>query len=281
MPIDRIATIDARRAATTLTNEWKRWKLNPSTVPYNGAVVPCLSEDLHQAIEHTCDAMADAGKPVEDEAKAFVLVFDELAIATQKWIQDASMQLPSAPPRGSVEMHNCFKRLEQLLQTARKPLPQPVKHLIDVQMVKPSQVAIIYGWKHDDGTPDTDKVREEYEQPGTHYDPKTWVHPMAKVEQAEVNALWANRSPRAPMFARLDADQRAPRTEIPSLDELLRVQAPVKQIMSLHGLDEETLELEASERGLILNGDRYEPIPQTEKPAKPVKEPAKAAAATK
>ncbi len=258
-----ILFVDAINAVKKLTQAYQSWMQQEGPhVPYNGAVVKGISEDLDNTIRKTCDAMADDRGPegileVDVKARPFVQVFDDIAVAFLKWIQDASMQLPSAPPRGSSDLHNAIDRLSALNKSHNHQLPPPIKQLLEVQHVSPRQVAIIYGWKTEDGSPDVQKVFEEQATPGTHYKSEEWVAPALKAAQAEFEAQWADREPRPVMFKQLEAKPQGEAPKPPSLDELFAAKAPKAQIMRLHKLTEEEVEFHASERGLSLVGERF------------------------
>lgn len=248
---------DALNAAKALLNAYQAWQSQEGPhVPYDGAMVKGISERLDRVIRQACDNTADCGDPVDEKARPFVLIFDDLAVAFLKWIQDASMQLPTAPPRGSTDLHNAIDRMAKLFESHNYPKPVPLKQLLEIQMVSPRQVAIIYGWKLPDGSPDVTKVFEEQASPGTHYNSETWVHPARKAIEAEFTKEWAQREPRSVMFRQLD-EKPSSKPNVPTLDELFAANAPKAQIMRLHRLSEEEIEIIAQERGLSLVGERF------------------------
>lgn len=256
-----LKALDVVNVARRLLAAYKQW--NESTEPgllrmWNGAPTKFISEDLHRNIEQACDATADLGLDVEPSARGLLLIFDDLEYFFMKWLQDASMQLPTAPPRGSNEIHNCMDRLTEKLRAQSLPQPRPIKQLV-AEKVSPHQIAIIYGWKNpEDNSPDTAKVHEEIEAPGTHYDAAQWVHPALKVIQAEVDKQWSEREPRGKSFESMQPEVKAPAPVIPTLDELFALKAPKAQILRLHkDLTEDDLEFQAAERGLSLVEDRF------------------------
>src|SRR5574343_2010099 len=104
--------IDVLNAAKKLVGVYQEWNSQDGPqVNWNGEVTKAISEQLHREIETACDLTADAGMEVEASGKAIVLVFDDIARYFLKWIQDASMQLQTAPPRGSSELLNSLDRL--------------------------------------------------------------------------------------------------------------------------------------------------------------------------
>jgi hypothetical protein len=252
-----LKAIDVMIVARTLMAAYKQWTEQDGPLRiWNGVSTKCISEDLHNHITEACNATADKGLQVEPAARGMLLVFDDLEYFFTKWIQDASMQLVTAPPEGSSELRNCFDRIAEILRVQSLPHPRPIKQLV-AEKVSPAQIAIIYGWKNpEDNSPDTAKVHEEIEAPGTHYNAKDWVHPALRVIQAEIDREWATREPRARSFDnQTEAKPVAP--VIPSLDALFEAKAPKAQIMRLHKLSEEEVEFEAAERGLTLVEERF------------------------
>lgn len=252
----KIKLIDVLNAARKLAAAYRQWNEQDGPIRlWNGGPTKCLSEELDSIIRETCDATADHNCEVDPRARGLLLVFDDIAYYFLKWIQDASMQLVTAPPRGSSELHTSLQRLEEQLKSLNLPRPQPIGQLV-AGKVSPNQIAIIYGWKAEDGSPDTTKVHEEIEKPGTHYNPESWQHPALRVIQAEIDRNWQNREPRGRSFAAMEPT--APTAvAIPTLDELFAAKAPVAQIMRLHKMAQEEVEFEASERGMSLVEDRF------------------------
>lgn len=252
-----IKTIDVVVVAKKLISAFKAWKDQEGPLRmWNGASTKCISEDLHNHITEAVNATADEGLQVEPSARGLLLVFDDLSYFFTKWIQDASMQLVTAPPGGSSELINCFDRIADMLKTQNLPQPRPIKQLV-AERVSPAQIAIIYGWKNpEDNSPDTAKVHEEIEAPGTHFNAKDWIHPALRVIQAEIDREWAGREPRAKSFD-TQAEVKPVAPLIPTLDALFEAKAPKAQIMRLHKLSEEEVEYEAAERGLTLVEERF------------------------
>ncbi|MCC7334430.1 MAG: hypothetical protein IT422_05020 [Pirellulaceae bacterium] len=257
--MSKIKSLDAVNVAKRLVSAYQQWfSQDGPHVNWNNQMVKGISEQLDIAIRGACDDMADAGSEVDEKARAIVLCFDDIADSYLQWIQDASMQLPSAPPGGSTDLRNNLERLQKLLEAERLPKPEPIAQLI-ARRVSPNQIAIIYGWKLEDGSPDCQKVFEETESPGTHYDPEKWQHPALRAMQRETDEAWKQRSPRAKMFAHLDQPEQTGPAEnhVPSLDELFAARAPKAQIMRLHHLSDEEVEFHAQERGLVEFEDRF------------------------
>ncbi|QDV26341.1 hypothetical protein [Aureliella helgolandensis] len=255
-----IRLINAINAAKKILVARQAWnEQDGPNIFWQGAQSKQISEAFDEAIRTACDSTADADSEVEDSARALLLCLDDVAYSHQKWLQDASMGLPTAPPRGSDQLHRVLDRLAEQVKQSSLPLPPPIEQL-QKQKVSPNQIALIYGWKLEDGSPDAQKVFEEISKPGTHFKPKTWVHPAVKSIQAETDRRWTVREPRSRLFL-LHSDGRPAGAEpsnpqIPSLDELLDVRAPVEQIMRLHQMTEEDV-LEAARVAGVDLQERY------------------------
>lgn len=247
-------------AARRVAASYDRWcSLDEPIVSWRGAAVKAISQDLHESIVQACNDTADAGREVDRGARRMVLLFDDLAREFFQWVQEASLGLDTAPPRGSTGLLNAIERVKASLNASRYERPAPIKQLYEVQRVSPSQIARIYGWKTEDGSEDVQKVFEEMENPGTHFDPKAWVHPAQAVEQKEVDARWAERKPREAehRLSKEATNDEAPAPANPDLDTLLREGAPMQQIIRLSKQDEQFIEMYAAEQGYQRVGEVF------------------------
>jgi len=263
-----IKFIDILNAARKIVAARQRWNQQDGpNIQWGGGMTKQVSEDLDMTIRTACDSTADEGDEIEAKARGLQLSIDDVAYSHQKWLQDASMGLPTAPPRGSDQLHRVIDRLEEQLKSSDLPSPPPIAQLI-AQKVSPNQIAIIYGWKTVDGSPDAQKVFEEMEKPGTHYKESKWVHPANKAIERETEQRWAARSPRSRLFG-LQAngvsigDEESAKPQIPSLDQLLEVKAPVEQIMRLHSMTEEEVLEAAAIQGVDLKVREIKPANAT------------------
>jgi hypothetical protein len=102
----------------------------------------------------------------------------------------------------------------------------------------------MYGWVDADGIPIIEKVQEEYDKPGAHFNKETWVSPAMRARKAVIDGQWEARTqPRSILFdPNVLADYKKPKGEPvapPSLDTLLEHDAPPEQISRLHGISVE------------------------------------------
>jgi hypothetical protein len=272
-PVDKpvIKLLDVVGVAKRVVAAYHEWGAQDGpNVPWRGATVKALSQKLHMTIAEACDSVADFGKEVEPAARKLILAFDELAESFTDWLQAASMNLDTAPPRGSVSLHNALQRLEIAIQPSKYQKPDPIKQLLDVQRVSPHQIAKIYGWKLEDGSGDVAKVFEEYATPGTHYNAETWVHPADVAVQAEVEERWVGREPRVVRFRAVETEASESQQQEfnpATLDEYLANGATIKQMVSFLKIEESFLEMYAEEKGYQLVGDKYVSKEQLEKDA--------------
>jgi hypothetical protein len=252
----KLRTLEALNAAKRLVGVYRKWvQADGPNVVWKGAPTKTISEELHNAIETCSDELADIDLEVDANARGIVLVVDEITRHFIKWVQDASVGLDTAPPRGSSELLNSLDRLVEQIKNNSLPKPPPITQLKQ-QGVSDLQIAITYGWKDETGSPDVQKVFEEIETPGTHYKPESWVHPANRVIQADIDAQWSQRSPRQAFF-RKTQNANPPAPAIPSIDELFEAGAPPAQICRLHKIELEELEIIAQEKGFSMAEDRF------------------------
>lgn len=208
-------------------------------VPWQGQVTKGISQRLDEAFRVFLDATADFGKQPEPKAYGPLLAVDQLATAYLEFVRAASMGHDTAPPRGSDALWRAWDSVVLAFAVPKQQRPPAIKELIEHQKAAPSQIALIYGWTTEDGEPDLTKVQEEYQAPGTHFDPETWVAPAFVKRQAIFDREWKARTPRKPEFDGAAIDEAAEKPKkppVPSLDELIAAKAPAGQIAMLHGI---------------------------------------------
>lgn len=251
----------AEGAARRIAKAYSKWNLQDGPlVPFNGVMMKGMSQELVETVEHCIDVTADGDEngqalgEVATEARRLMLCLDAIGYSFIKWVQDGSVGLSHARPTGSDELDAAFKHLLAVLEERPLPPPPSVKALID-QGAPLGTIAIKYGWKLEDGSPDINKVLEEQAEPGKHYDAKTWVHPAHRTAAAEVEKAWATRQPRSKLFH--DDSKTAPKPQLRPIEEMIAAHAPVEQIARLYKLEQhEVLEL-AELQGVDLTQPRH------------------------
>lgn len=216
-----------------------RWRNGPRK-----AVSDSLIESFHELFEEV--ATAD----VADDVKATVLKIDAFEDALAEWAEACDLSPEDADPRGPISLWSAYREIIASLTEYRPRKAEPIETLV-AQKVTDRQIAMIYGWKQPDGSPDTAKVLEEKAEPGKHYDPATWVHPSEVKVKAELDARWAQRTDR--VDARVVAKHTRPAAP-ETIDELIQQRVPSKQIAKMKRVDIEEVRQRAAELGIPLDG---------------------------
>lgn len=248
-------------ASRQIAKAYEKWSLQDGPyVPFNGVMMKGMSQELVGSVEECIDGTADgdengqAIRNVSPEARRLMLCLDAIGYAFIKWVQDGSMGLSHARPTGSDELDCAFKHLIDVQSQRTLPHPTPVKTLMD-QGAPLGTIALKYGWKQEDGSPDIDKVYEELETPGTHYNKDTWVHPAHRSAMAEVEKQWADRRPRPKLFH--DDEKTAPKPTLRPIEEMIAAHAPIEQIARLYKLEYDEVVEMAKMQGVDLTQPRH------------------------
>ncbi len=215
----------------------KQWELDesPETMAQWGmATVKVVSAKLRSEIEFFLDGTADQDREVHVEARPMVLAIDSFALAFAEFVRESDSC--SSPPRLD-RLWIAYNRITEVsMQKFTPSKPQSVSSLIKAGVTF-SQIASIYGWKCEDGTPDGAKVAEELEAPGTHYNPETWISPAVVSRLKTINQDWSLRpSKRAIAYAKPEAEKPNPNWVPPSISVMIMAGAPPEQIANVHGI---------------------------------------------
>jgi hypothetical protein len=221
-----------------------------------------ISGPVCVALMSLVDASADHGKEVSDlQSKRCVMALDEFGPLLASWLRRQAVQ--AANPSGEQSLWESWERVVEAFEPLKDRFEHSVKYLIEVANAPREQIARMYGWIDADGIPEIDKVQEEYEKPGTHFDKETWVSPSMRARKAIIDGQWEARTqPRSILFDP-DAliDYKKPKgapIAPPSLETLLEHDAPPAQMARLHGISEDeaaALKLEYAENKLK-NGEK-------------------------
>lgn len=181
-----VTAAHCRERLKKLVEAVERWENDASPdllINWGGNVIKAFSVGLEEAFETFIDDTADEGLKVGPDAKPYVMVLDRLAEAYSAFKRGISEESPSCSPSGTDSLWRAYASLIELQkQNLNVQKPIPIAQLV-AERVSHIQIANIYGWKTEDGSPDVYKVAEEIESPGKHYDPSTWVSPALKSRQ--------------------------------------------------------------------------------------------------
>lgn len=246
--LSRSDVVAAVREVEQIVNTWEAAKTDEAPyVSWRGRPTKAISEAVADAFESLSEKTATM--EVDRDARAVVLMVDKFDEQYVEWAEKSELTPEDANPGGSREMWSAWQ--DVIGSTADRPTRrlEPIKQL-DIEKVPERQIALMYGWKHSDGSPDAQKVREERENPGTHYNAAEWVHPQDAKDDAETDAAWSIRS------ARIDAEiaQSTPAAAPESLDDLILQDVPSKQIARMLGITPEDVKARAGQMGVPLDG---------------------------
>lgn len=234
-----------------------RWRsMDEPRVPFQGKSCKAVSDPVVEAINEVAQIAGTPNSNVEDSARRVVLAIDEFADHLNQWYTDLSFGPDHAPPDGSSLMWQAWDAVVAACVPRRSRPPESMDDLTRSN-TSLAQIAKIYGWKNEDGSPDIQKVVEEQNKPGTHYDPETWVHPADRNLQASADEQWKRRQPREhlgqPVASRTGHVAPEP------LDELIQTVDNAKQIARMKGITVEEVEARAAELGVAIDGKFRKP----------------------
>lgn len=225
------------------------------TVLWRGQPRKAVSQEIQAAAIALFDLVATPD--VEPAAQALVLAIDEFEASFTRWAQDCNRRPEDTDPHGGPNLWNAYHAVKSALKPPVYPRPEPIAALANLQKVNHLQIAKIYGWYDEAGRPDVVKVEEEIQTPGTHYDPKTWVHPSRRRHEAQVAELWKERiaklGPAKPRREALARPERQPAPE--SLEDLILAGVNSVQIAKMKKITVEEVRQRAGELGVPLDGN--------------------------
>lgn len=215
---------------------WEKDNSADIFIHWGGNVIKAFTIELEKAFEIFIDETADEGLKVGPDAKPYIMVADRLAEAYVAFKRGISEESPSCSPNGTDSLWRAYASLLEVAKVpVNVPKPMPISQLV-AEKVSHIQIANIFGWKTEDGSPDVYKVAEEIQNPGSQYDPKTWVSPALKSRQDIIDRDWAKRgAPRTRMF---DAPSFVPNPDYrpPSIEVMVLAGATPEQIARTHGI---------------------------------------------
>jgi len=217
---------------------------------------------LSEAMESALNRLVEVGEldfPVS--CLAIQIAVRQVALHWAKWLDE--MRAKGGGVNNEVPPEVLFSDLEaaglaaaQVRGAIRRAKVPPIERLLK-QDVTLNQIAKMYDWWLEDGSPDTAKVEEEIKDPGRHTSPdKGWIDPGERLSRdeearrrAEVAELTAMRKARF-------TDQTPAPTE--TLAELVTGKVSAKQIGRMLGMTEAEVRAACEAEGLPQPVDQYE-----------------------
>ena len=231
--------LDLFKKAKAELNRWNQSEGTSTEFQGQGGY-KIISAPLSIAFMTLIDASADQGKEVSElQTKRCVMALDEFGPLFASWLRRQAVQ--AANPSGEQSMWESWERVAEAFEPLKDRFEHSVKYLIEVANAPREQIARMYGWVDADGIPEIEKVQEEYDKPGTHFDKETWVSPSMKARKAIIDGQWEARTqPRSILFdPEVLADYKKPKGQPvapPSLETLLEHDAPAEQMARLHSI---------------------------------------------
>jgi hypothetical protein len=241
----RSEVIAAVNATNAVIERWET-SIDAPQVIWRGSPVKAISEAITDSIDTLVDRTATLD--VAPDAQAIVLEIDAFYDRYVEWAELSELSPEMASPKGSSDMWAAWGDVLRSLPERPKKRLEPIEQLF-AEKVPERQIAQMYGWKHSDGSPDLQKVREERANPGTHYKPETWVHPQEVKEAEAIAARWSARSMRV-QSSTIEEAKMAPE----SLDDLIRQDVPSAQIAKMLKIDVEEVKTRARQLSISLDG---------------------------
>jgi hypothetical protein len=182
-----------------------------------------------------------------------------------RFVQAEQIVAGSQRPDGGHALDDAFKGLFAARRKPRvKRQPTPIKQL-QAEGVFPSQIAKIYGWYLLDGNtrrPDIEKLQQEIDQPGRHYNADTWESPEDVKYWRQMQEWWDVRSksvggqPLTNLKGELVVEARAEwRPPQESVDELILQGVNAAQVAKMHRINVEEVHERAAILGVALDSN--------------------------
>ena len=217
-------------------------------VRWRGGERKAIAGNLIEAWHALFDAVATLD--AEQNAKPAILVIDEFESILEEWAEGCDLQPETTDPRRTSQLWSKWGEIAEAFNVPKRRQPESIKTLT-VEKVPDRQIALIYGFFRADGEADAEKVREERDNPGTHYNPETWIHPDEAKRNAAINKRWQLRQ------ARIDTrafESQGVRDAPETTEELIRQRVPSKQIAEMKRCSVEDVQTLAAKLGIPLDG---------------------------
>lgn len=227
-------------------------------IDWGGLRVKPISTELSVSFDQLIQLSLQSPDRFGPSAYETVIAIDRFADELDRWMDAAQVRPETTNPGGSQQLWESWRNAVKAATTVinlRKP--EPIKDLFERDRVSLAQIAKIYGWFTSEGSPDIQKVSEELENPGAHYDPKTWQHPSHITRARHFAEQWAKRcEERKNAIGRMaespvDVPSTKPIAPEP-LDDLIFQNVPREQIAKMKRISVEEVEARAEELGVHL-----------------------------
>lgn len=229
----------------------KEWESADSpNVKWRGGSSKGMSGKVARALDELC-SISNASQ-VDDDAKEIVMAVDRISTEFTAWAEAFDIAPESVHPTGTPDLWAAFRSAVAATVDVPRKLPEPIRELMEAG-VSDQQICKIYGFLLPDGSGDVAKLTEEKREPGTHFDPETWVPPHRIRQLREINEQWESRS----FSGHMPVENEQPKEFRPapeSLDDLIAQGVDGPQIAKMKGMTVEQVEGYAAKLGLPLAG---------------------------
>lgn len=246
-------------AVNTLNETYEAWRASEDEslrASFNGRPTKVMSQALEEAaaaLFELCDT-----DDIERDAWPLVRVIDRFDDAMGQFVEDCESTAARRDPSGGNEV---WRPWEDVLTEIAHPKiwrqPEPMKQLV-ANRVAFRQIAKMYYWYDEFKEPDVLRVQREIDQPGSEYDPQTWVHPKKLEYDRELEVWWQNRLRSMEDAQQQQEVERQKKAAVESLDELILSGVNAAQILKMKpGVSEDSVRRRAEELGVALDGPLY------------------------
>ena len=215
-------------AITSVERSINAWNAGEGPrVDWRGRNVKCLSERMIAVFGSLAEMTATNN--VSQDAKKVVLAIDDFDDAMGNWAENCQINPDETNPAGDEEFWKAWKIVKLRIAERARAVPRHIKEYQE-QSLNDRQIALQYHWVDKLGEPNIDMVQDEKLKPGTHFDPKTWVHPLDAKDSAEIDRAWSSRS----VKVAAEQESKGVIPEAPeSIYELLKQRVSSSQILRM------------------------------------------------
>src|SRR6056297_2275924 len=180
MQLTRDIAVETVKNAMKVVEHWGAG--DAPNVNWRGGVVKKMSTAVEKAIDEVCYLCGQ--RDVAEDARELVLAIDRFQLEVHAWREAIDIEPDAVHPGGTSDLWDRFNVLRDYLTPRARILPEPIRELMEAQ-VGDEQICRIYGFVKEDGSADMVKLAEEKANPGTHFDPQTWMPRREKSLLAE------------------------------------------------------------------------------------------------